>query len=1326
MQTKFLSVLIFLCLSFLTGIAHAQQLITFSTIPGRPASEHYTCRVRLKNSATWENAFVLQTTAKQNVTGPNDYHNGYVENVEGWTASWIAFEFAAGNEVEVEISRVNGKPIRKAMARPVEDTKPALIRDGKVYVTFTKHANVNVDIDGQMEDQSTGQGYSGPAIHTICLFGNPIYRKPTSQGSRVKYLSPSEPIPADGSWDTLSFLPGVHRIFQNDANGVAQSFLIRSNQVIHIPGDAVVHGTFLPINNGGFRENYFGDGWAIYGSGTLSGEEIPHWRTGFRGGKYPFKGWATRIRLEGFVVADAAEHHFNISNKNDNDADVNIFKNLKTLAWRLNTDGGAMQRNTITTDCFFRVQDDLLYCCQNKSLLRNCVLWMDHHGSLGVFATVYMTNPASNPIRDLKFIYGRRIWHAGGTAGVRFSDARLGSRIPPYTISNVKVEDPFPSYGLFDFGMADDKPETIEPAPVFLDNGITFENFSQPNHANIPAVGVVPHNKMRTGQNTGANDELLFSNITFKNFAYLQIPTTSFEQARFTGKAGANVNFVVDCNNITNGGRIGANQIMGSALAPDPIVGETILDPNGGVLEYVWVKSTTDPNPTLVTGQIIPRATDPIYYPGLLTQTTYFRRFVRRAGCTDYVGSDNSVTITVFDGGEISTGIEAFCAGNKPDLFKNVRVPQGTGSVEYKWLKSTTGCPTAADAETITNGTGESLAFDQALTTTTYFQRFAQRPATFAGYAASNCIKVLIGPGLLTKYYTNTTATGIPQLTIIEEPSFKFNSSPQAIKDIMVLNQSSIGWTGSLKTDAAGVNSLSHTIVGTSDITINGQPWSNTGTAFANGRRTLNIALVQGTWYPITAKYIRTNGIDHQFVLNYTSPVYCPNPACNNLTDGGTIGANQEICPGQTPGSLSNVTGPTGGSGTIEYTWLSSTTSCPTSLTSSELLANATGADYSPGPLTQTTYFRRFSRRAGCSDFPVLSNCVTIQLDKTPPVFTSTPDNVTRVIASGSSAVVSYTTPTATDNCTSFTISRTGLASGSEFPVGETTVVHTATDASGNPASTSFTVTIVAAITANIAGSLTFCAGSSTPLTASGAGAGGTYRWSNGQTTATISVSTSGLYTVTATSAGGYSGTATVTVNAINTASLSQPMLSASSSVVCEGGVVAVTATAIANGALSYQWYQNSPSGILMSLGAVQQGAVLLLNGVQTSQAGNYVVEVKADGCASATSTAFMLTVNPSPTVTIAFPTSASVNATGPVITVPVGAGLSYQVFGGGNNGRYERKIIEARINGFEIRTVIENSTGVFLIDRAGPYTITVTDSNGCSRTVSGEVRRQE
>ena len=82
--------------------------------------------------------------------------------------------------------------------------------------------------------------------------------------------------------------------------------------------------------------------------------------------------------------------------------------------------------------------------------------------------------------------------------------------------------------------------------------------------------------------------------------------------------------------------------------------------------------------------------------------------------------------------------------------------------------------------------------------------------------------------------------------------------------------------------------------------------------------------------------------------------------------------------------------------------------------------------------------------------------------DTTAPVLT-VPANISVFTPSGSAtATVSYTV-TATDNVTpSITPVRTaGLASGSAFPIGITTVTHTATDAAGNVSTASFTVTVV-------------------------------------------------------------------------------------------------------------------------------------------------------------------------------------------------------------------------------------------------------------------------
>ncbi len=58
-------------------------------------------------------------------------------------------------------------------------------------------------------------------------------------------------------------------------------------------------------------------------------------------------------------------------------------------------------------------------------------------------------------------------------------------------------------------------------------------------------------------------------------------------------------------------------------------------------------------------------------------------------------------------------------------------------------------------------------------------------------------------------------------------------------------------------------------------------------------------------------------------------------------------------------------------------------------------------------------------------------------------------------------ATVSYSAPTGNDNCSGYTVAQTaGLPSGSIFPLGVTTNTFTVTDAAGNTASCSFTVTV--------------------------------------------------------------------------------------------------------------------------------------------------------------------------------------------------------------------------------------------------------------------------
>ncbi|MEL6922886.1 MAG: SdrD B-like domain-containing protein, partial [Bacteroidota bacterium] len=106
---------------------------------------------------------------------------------------------------------------------------------------------------------------------------------------------------------------------------------------------------------------------------------------------------------------------------------------------------------------------------------------------------------------------------------------------------------------------------------------------------------------------------------------------------------------------------------------------------------------------------------------------------------------------------------------------------------------------------------------------------------------------------------------------------------------------------------------------------------------------------------------------------------------CNNVLNGGSIGEDESICTEfNDPSEIYSAEDPTGGYGNIEYIWWksTSTTTPPTSMTDPNwtLIDGANGASYDPGPLSETTYFIRCSRRAGCEDYDGESNVVTKEL----------------------------------------------------------------------------------------------------------------------------------------------------------------------------------------------------------------------------------------------------------------------------------------------------------------------------------------------------------
>jgi hypothetical protein len=98
------------------------------------------------------------------------------------------------------------------------------------------------------------------------------------------------------------------------------------------------------------------------------------------------------------------------------------------------------------------------------------------------------------------------------------------------------------------------------------------------------------------------------------------------------------------CSNVTTAGSIGTSQTV-CATSFDPPLLTSVSLPTGGVgtLEYIWLKSTDN----TVTFTTIAGATSATYDPGVITQSTCFRRCARRSNCTAYVGESNWVCFTL-------------------------------------------------------------------------------------------------------------------------------------------------------------------------------------------------------------------------------------------------------------------------------------------------------------------------------------------------------------------------------------------------------------------------------------------------------------------------------------------------------------------------------------------------------------------------------------------------------------------------------------------------------------------------------------------------------
>lgn len=131
--------------------------------------------------------------------------------------------------------------------------------------------------------------------------------------------------------------------------------------------------------------------------------------------------------------------------------------------------------------------------------------------------------------------------------------------------------------------------------------------------------------------------------------------------------------------------------------------------------------------------------------------------------------------------------------------------------------------------------------------------------------------------------------------------------------------------------------------------------------AWSNGETTAVAGDYEGGPYTVTVT--DANGCTITLSGTVMNEETCP----GNFTFPGTIGNDQYLCaPGNVPAPLGEVVPASGGTGPVEYLWMSNTTGGPFVPGFYNPVPNSNSPSYAPGPLNQTTYYIRCIRREGC------------------------------------------------------------------------------------------------------------------------------------------------------------------------------------------------------------------------------------------------------------------------------------------------------------------------------------------------------------------------
>jgi hypothetical protein len=696
---------------------------------------------------------------------------------------------------------------------------------------------------------------------------------------------------------------------------------------------------------------------------------------------------------------------------------------------------------------------------------------------------------------------------------------------------------------------------------------------------------------------------------------------------------------------------------------------------------------------------------------GTLGAGTYTVTVTDASGCT----ATSSRTVTQTNSFDVNLDARNIACNGGTDGQISAMVAGGSAPYTYRWSNGSTIAVIAnlganTYTVTVTDASGCTAIKSATITQPSALTATASSTASSCG-ATSGSATVTAGGGTApyTYAWTNggTTATisnlgaGTYTVTVTDSRRCARTAS------VTISSSTSLDATSSVtnvRCNGASNGAIALTVTGaTGAVTYS---WSN-------GATTASVSNLAAGSYSVTINDTRNCSVVKQYTVTqpaaFTTGVSGSMSSCgsNNgsLTAtpaGGTGPFSYRWSNGATTASISSLAAgtytvtTTDANGCTSSGSMTITSSTPVSVTTSTTAARCNGAAngsatatvtggsapytyrWSNGGTTATisnvaagTYTVVVTDAVGCVSSTQVATiaqptAISLFVDAVDAVCTNGTGRITNTV-SGGTAPYTYRW-----NTGATTLSLTGVSGG--------TYTLTVTDASGCTRVSTTTINYFAPPTVNLTPTNIGCSGASSGAVAAvvtGGTAPFSYAWSNNATSASISGLTAGSYTVTVTDSKGCTSTRSVTLTQSTAIVITPTVVSATCLPV---GSIAVVATG-GSGTYTYSWSNGMTSATISNLAG-----------------GNYTVTVTdGSGCRN--------------TLTVNVPTVTS-NLTS---TIALTKGISFQ---GGSDGQATVTAVNGRApytyrwsNGSTLAT----ATGL----KAGTYTVTVTDANGCTTTNS-------